>query len=74
MPNLSEGLIQQGVVIGREEGSLNTTVKNISSMMKHGISENVFVNSILTRTALENWPGKLIVNPAVIAGLFVSGY
>lgn len=39
MSNLSEGLIQQGVVIGREEDSLNTTVKNISSMMKHGISE-----------------------------------
>ena len=39
MSNLSEGLIQQGVVIGREEGTLNTTVKNISSMMKHGISE-----------------------------------
>lgn len=39
MPNLSEGLIQQGVVIGREEGALNTTVKNILSMINHGISK-----------------------------------
>lgn len=54
MPNLSEGLIQQGEI----QGSINSTAKYISNMINHGISEKdafelLNVDDIIKQAVLE---------------------